>query len=90
MTVTRIAISAVRRIMISTFGVAKPIVLITEIALGEGSMNRTVTEMLEAEMFLIALGIGLLVYAVRDGLADIKHEIWELRMDLRDKDGDGE
>ena len=44
----------------------------------------------EAEMFLIAIGIGLLVYAVRDGLADIKHEIWELRMDLRDKDGDGD
>lgn len=44
--------------------------------------------MLEAEMFLVALGIGLLVYAVRDGMEDIKHEIWELRMDLRDKDGD--
>ncbi len=46
--------------------------------------------MLEAAVFLVALGIGLLVYAVRDGLADIKHEIWELRMDLRDKDGDGD
>ena len=44
----------------------------------------------ETEMFLVAIGIGLLVYAVRDGLSDIKHEIWELRMDLRDKDGDGE
>ena len=49
-----------------------------------------VTEMAETEMFLIAIGIGLLVYAVRDGLADIKHEIWELRMDVSDKDGDGE
>ena len=46
--------------------------------------------MLEAEMVLIAIGIGVLVYAVHDGLSDIKHEIWELRMDLRDKDGDKE
>lgn len=46
--------------------------------------------MLEAAVFLVALGIGLLGYAVRDVLSEIKHEIWELRMDLRDKDGDGE
>lgn len=46
--------------------------------------------MLEAAVFLVAIVIGLLVYAVRDELADIKHEIWELRMDLRDKDGDGD
>lgn len=46
--------------------------------------------MIEAAVFLVALGICLLAYAVSDGLADIKHEIRELRMDLRDKDGDGD
>lgn len=46
--------------------------------------------MAEGAIFLVALCVGVLVYAVRDGLSDIKREIWELRMDLRDKDGDGD
>ena len=44
--------------------------------------------MLEAAVFLVAFSIGLLAYTVRDDLTDIEHEIWELRMDLMDKEGD--
>ncbi len=42
--------------------------------------------MLEGAIFLVAICVGILVYAVRDGLSDIKHEIWELRMDLQERE----
>ena len=47
MTVTRTATSAVHQTMTSTSGIAPQIALITEIALGMGLMERTVTEMYE-------------------------------------------